>query len=183
MPEPLSLTAGIFCLGYASLQGRGRFGGNAVSHEAIVIGDAMYGIVEMAERSQALFGAKSAAISQLSTLENECSEDGWDGGDAYALNPFSIYIAKQFLRALPQNLPIPEFSPEPDGSVSVDWIISRNRIFSLSIGNNHRIAAAWLEGTEQGHFVFNFSGYKIPEKVLDGIREIVGYGDAPFRIA
>ncbi|HEV7928092.1 MAG TPA: hypothetical protein VGR14_22260 [Verrucomicrobiae bacterium] len=100
-----------------------------------------------------------------------------------SVDPCAIVIAQGFLRALPEGVALPEFSVEPGGSISLDWIESRSRLFSLSIGGNHRFAYAWLDGTNKGHGVESFDGQQIPERLLDGITAIVRNGNASIRPA
>lgn len=169
-------------MGYSALHGYAR-GGSAVSTEAAAVREAASKVVEFAERSQVLFGEKSVAISQLWTLANDCDEQGWDGYDASAINQAALFTAEQFLRALPHDIPIPEFAAEPDGSISLDWIVSRNRLFSLSVGANNRLAYAWLDGADRGHAVARFDGNNVPARVLEGIKEIGVYGNASLRAA
>ena len=167
---------------YAALQGFSR-GGSAVSREAQVIRDAVCAVVERAESSQALFGDKAAAISKLRALVNECSQSGWDGTEACALSIFAMSQAENFIRALPDHLPLPEFAPEPDGSISLDWIQSKHRLFSLSIGASNRLAYAWLDGADKGHAVARFAGDKIPQRIIEGIAEIMTNGYTSLRAA
>ena len=61
---------------------------------------------------------------------------------------------------------MPEFAPEPDGAISLDWIQSRHRLFTLSISASNRLAYAWLDGTDKGHGVARFDGRTIPRRVL-----------------
>jgi len=183
MPEPVSATTiGIWYLGYAALSVYAR-GGSAISSEARAVQEAATAVVESAERSQALFGEKAAAISRLRALANECAMQGWDGNEASAIHPLAIFMAERLLRALPDAIPLPEFAPEPDGSVSLDWIQSRNRLFSVSVGTNHRLAYAWLDGTDKGHGVAGFDGEKISRRVIEGICEIMNHGHATIRAA
>ena len=133
-----------------------------------------------AEHSPSLFGAKAAAISQLRALANECAEPDWDGNGARAIKPLTLLMAETFVRAMPDGLPLPEFAPEPDGSISLDWIQTRNRLFSLSVGTNHHLAFAWVDGADKGHGVARFDEASIPRRVADGIREIMNYGHAPL---
>jgi hypothetical protein len=125
------------------------------------------------ERSIALFGEKERAISELYSLAVDCSYRGWDGEDASPIAPLVLKRAAGFLRAMPNGVPLPESAPEPDGSISFDWIASRTRVFSLSIGTNDRIAYAWTDGTDRGHAVARFDGDSLPPRILTGIREIV----------
>lgn len=155
--------------------------GNAVSIEAQNVATARYILMRRAENSQALFGSKSEAISQLVAVAKDCSEDGWDGGDASSLTIEAVSNVATFIRLLPDDFPMPEFAPEPDGSISLDWIVSRNRIFSLSIGSGDKLAFAWLEGTDKGHAVAYFSRRSIPARVLYLIQSIVDHGKSTIR--
>jgi hypothetical protein len=149
-------------------------GNSAISPEADAVHEAATEVMESAERSQALFGDKAAALSQLAALATECAEMGWDGGDAAGIDPVAVTSTERFVRALPEGLPPPDFTPDPDGSISLDWIRARNRLFSLSIGRSDRLAYAWLDGTDKGHGVARFDGQNVPPRVLEAIESIVG---------
>ncbi len=114
----------------------------------------------------------------LWALANECGEPGWDGNDALPLNRLAVFNAVAFIRALPEEVPLPEFAPEPDGSISLDWISSRNRLFSISVGTGDRLPYAWLDGTDKGHAVARFDGKNIPPRILEGIKSILNGGSA-----
>ena len=87
------------------------------------------------------------------------------------------------VRALPGEVQLPEFAPEPDGSVSLDWIQSRNRMFTLSVGSGPRLAYAWLDGADKGHGVAAFDGSNVPTRVLEGICSIMNHGNTLLRAA
>jgi hypothetical protein len=157
--------------------------GSAVSPEAGDVLSAVGKVVKLSERSQALFGRKAAALSQLAALAAECSQQGWDGEDAAAIDPITVFWAERFVRALPDGFSLPEFAPEPDGSISLDWIRSRNRLFSLSIGHGNRLAYAWLDGTDKGHAVAGFDGQNVPPLVLEAIKGIMEIRHAGLRVA
>ena len=144
-----------------------------MSAEAVVVQEAASSVLNSVERSQALFGDKSVAISEVWALANECAETGWDGQDALSMNRSAIYNALAFSRALPDSVPLPEFAPEPDGSISFDWIKSRNRLFSMSVGSSNRLAYAWLDGTDKGHAVARFDEGRVPQRILDGFSAIM----------
>ena len=74
---------------------------------------------------------------------------------------------------MPDNLPLPEFAPEPDGAISLDWIQSRNCFLSLSIGAGNRLSYAWLDGTNRGYAVERFDGQSIPKRIIDCITTIM----------
>jgi len=174
MPEPVSTTVGIYCLGYAALNAYARQG-SAVSQEAAALTRAASALVRSAEDSQSLFGRKSAFLSGLRALAAECSEADWDGEAAAPVDGAALASAEAFIRALPEEIPLPEYAPEPDGSLSLDWILSQKRLFSLSIGSGNRLAYAWLDGSDKGHGVSSFDGVSVPTRVLSGIQSIVGH--------
>lgn len=169
-------------VGYAALSPDAQ-AGSAVSRAAQTVQRAASKIALEAERSVALFGDKAAALSRLHGLADECSQDDWDAAGAQPLSADAVQRAEGFLRALPDNVPIPDCSPEPDGSVSLDWAKSRRRLFSISISESDRLAFAWLDGSDKGHGVARFDGRVVPERVLFGIRSILGLTNAPFRAA
>lgn len=179
MPEPLSIIA---FAGYAALYAAARRN-SGVSDEAQVFRQSACAVVESAERSFALFGSKETAISQIwalvaasATLESSEDED-------QPIDRIAASIAEEFIRVLPENVPLPEFASEPDGSISLDWIQSRCRLFTLSIGRSSRLAYAWIDGADQGHAVARFDGTQVPERVLEGILSIVNHGHASLRVA
>lgn len=180
MPEPVSIGL-IYPVGYAALNAYAR-GGSAVSPEARAAEEAATAVMVTAEQSQVLFGQKAAALSNLWALATECGETDWDGANAAAIDIAAILNAQDIVRALPAGYPLPEFSAEPDGSVSLDWIESRSRIFSVSVSAGSRLAYAWLDGSDRGHGVAQFDGERIPVRVLEGIREIISNGNATFRL-
>lgn len=183
MLEPISTTVGLYCcLGYASLNAY-NLKGSAVSAEAQALNSAASAFVRSVEESHALFGEKAAAITQLREMASECAEPGWDGDEAIPLNSIALENAENFIRALPESILMPEFAPEPDGSISLDWIQSRHRLFSLSIGQSNRLAYAWLDGTDKGHGVARFDGMCISNRLLAEIQSITGHDNASLRAA
>lgn len=181
MPEPVS-TIGLMFVGYAALQPFAR-ASSAISTEALAVRRAACDVVHHAERSQTLFGRKAAAISEIWKLADECGEDSWDDDEAIALNDMAVDGAVAFIRALPEGVPMPDAAAEPDGSISLDWIQTRHRQFSLSIGSSDRLAYAWLDGADKGHGVARFDGTKVPERIMEGIVTILNHGNASFRAA
>jgi hypothetical protein len=146
--------------------------GTAVSKEAGDVARGAREVNEAFEHSHALFGSKAEAIGELYAILHECSADNWDGRGAVAVSPRAVRTAEEFIRVLPQNVPLPDVTPEPDGSVGLDWSESSTRVFSVSFGPGPRLAYAWLDGTDRGHAVARFDGEAIPCRILSGIRAI-----------
>lgn len=166
MPEFVSAVG--FCAGFAALQMLAR-STSAVSPEAEAVQKAASTVVDCAERSQALFGARAAAISKVRALADECNTKGWDGEGAEPIRFEAAVEAVELIRSLPQQFPLPDFAPEPDGSISLDWIQSRTRVFSISVAGRGRLACAWIDGTDRGHAVAGFQYGTLPRLVREGI--------------
>lgn len=146
---------------------------SALSVEAAATRQAAGRVARFVERSDALFGAKNRALSDLYALiHDEAEEDGRASVFSAAV------IVEEFIRALPDDVPLPEFALDPDGAVSLDWAASSHRRFSLSIGDTRRLALAWIDGTASGYAVEYFDGLTIPSLVLSRIDEIMRDGDS-----
>ena len=180
MPEPLSTAV---VAGYTMALYLATRTGSAVSREADAVRKSALDIVASTERSIALFGAKSAVIDRIHELAAECHGDGWDGEDGLGLSGGVLERAISFIRALPTDAPLPDVAPEPDGSISFDWIAARTRVFSVSVGATNRLAYAWIDGTDRGHAVARFDSDAVPARVLDGIRELMNGRTAAIGIA
>jgi hypothetical protein len=180
MSELISLT--LARVGYPALHAAAR-AGTAVSSEADSIRKFAWAIVESTERSVSLFGIKSAAISELWAFAAEHSKNGWDGENGRGISFLAARIAEAVICCLPEDVAMPELAPEPDGSISFDWIYSRTRFVSVSVGNNDRLPYAWIDGTDRGHAVARFDGERIPTRLLDAIRETMSPADAAIRVA
>jgi hypothetical protein len=158
-------------------------GGTAVSEEAEVSRQKIAALVRSTESSQALFGEKAAAITNLREMASECAQEDWDGQGSLGMSPAAVAQAIDFVRAFPDGLPLPEFAPEPDGSVSLEWLVSRHRRFMVSAGERERLAFAWVDGTDRGHGVARFDGCSIPERILKGLESILPHERTSVRTA
>ncbi len=165
--------------GYAFLQPTSRRR-SAVSVQARAVRMTARDVLRWGERSIALFGKKSTAIAQIWDLVEESHEyDGADG-EPRPISNRAAELAIVFVRALPDDIPIPEFAWEPDGAISLDWIPRRNHLVSVSIGESRRLPYAWLDGVEAGHAVAFFDEQTVPPRILDNVRRITRRDDAPI---
>jgi hypothetical protein len=169
-------------LGYAPMQSFSN-AATAVSSEAEIVREAASKVIKNSEASQWGFGVKAMAISEIFKVADECEENDWDGDQAMPIKDSFVGKTVAFIRALPDGVPMPEPSPEPDGCISLDWIETRHRLFSLSIGSSGRIAYAWIDGADGGHGVARFDGSTIPPRILQGIQSIVTHGQPTLRAA
>ena len=132
------------------------------------------------ENSRALFGLKEDALKRLYELAAECAEADWDGYGAEAVSQSAVEHSAYFIRRLPEGLPLPEISVEPDGEIALDWSPTPTQTFSVSIGTANRMACAWVNGTEHGHAVAYSNNGDIPSRILQEIQRITN-NDSTFR--
>lgn len=157
------------CVGYSGLHAYARQS-SAFSAEGLLLSESMLSATQVLERSQALFGSRQQVLSALIELASD-------------LNPAALARAADFIKAIPDGFPMPEVAAEPDGAVSLDWIGSRHRMLSLSIGPRPRLAIAWLEGTASGHSVEPFDGATVSTALLSRIQSTLNPSYAPIRAA
>ena len=118
------------------------------------------------ESSRALFVSKKDALNRLSELAAECAQADWDGYGAEAVSQSAVKRSELFIRRLPESLPLPEISVEPDGEIALDWSPTPMQTFSVSIGTEDQMACAWVNGTEHGHVVVSSTNGEIPWRIL-----------------
>lgn len=183
MLRPVSIAAGACILAsYSGLASYARQS-NAVSEEAATVAGAVRQIFNDARGSEALSGAKSKALDELAMLAEDCAAPGWDGYGALAVNQRALILAEQLISALPEGLQVPEVGAEPDGSISLDWMVSRGRVLSVSVGEGNRLAYAWLFGADREHGVIGFDGAQVPGRLIQKILYITDNTDASIRAA
>lgn len=147
---------------------------SGVSDEASSIVRDFESFFKHQEASESLFGKKARLISEIHELVAECAENNWEGYGAHAVSEAVLLRAEVFIRALPdeEEFPSPEFSAEPDGAISFDWMPSRTKTFTLSVNSTDRIAYAWIDGVDRGHAAEQFTGGKLPTRVLEELKRI-----------
>ncbi len=154
---------------------------SGVSSEALSLELALQRLMAATEGTQAWFGAKAEAIASLRDVEAECADIGWDGADAQPVDNAAARRAEALIRAWPDDVRLPEVAAEPDGAISLDWVRSRHRVFSVSVGPRDRLAYAWIDGADRGHGAVGFDGETAPPRIVDGVRRLFVDRDAPLR--
>ena len=115
---------------------------------------------------------QGVALAQLDEVVRDCNRPGWDGYGAKAIGPATYFKVRQFLQALPTQLPPPELVPEPDGEIAIEWDLGQQCIFSVSLGAAAKLNYAGLLGPGvERHGVEPFEGL-VPQAILDGVAEL-----------
>ena len=144
--------------------------GSAVSGEASQVRACAETMVDRVESSDALFGGKTAVISALWGLRRSHAEAGWDGAEALPVDRHAIGLATSFIRALPDDCDLPSVGVDPDGAVTLDWLVARHRMLSISVaGDSKRLAYAWIDGTDRGNAVTRFDRDTVPNLLMQAI--------------
>lgn len=77
------------------------------------------------------------ARQSLKALSIEHSIDNWDGEGAIAISSEAYMQAINFIELLSdQKLPMPQFEPEVDGAIELEWYKNPSFIFTVSISGN-----------------------------------------------
>lgn len=177
MLESISTVSAALCLGYA-------FAGyteptSAISHEAHLVGQAASQVMRGRQSSESLFGPKAQVLSRLTLTVRDLYVDD----DQDAVLPGAFRNASLLLVALPDDLPLPEIGIDPDGAISLTWLMSRSRMFSVSVNRSERMAYAWLDGSDRGHAVDRFRPPAVPPVFLSTLRLIVANDRSLVRAA
>lgn len=157
--------------------------GSAISDDANKSAEIATSILLSRKTSQSLFGSKTELLDQVASLISECSKEGWDGYGALPLDPNAFSRVIELIYSLPDGFPLPEISPEPDGSISLDWISSKRRMLSVSVGKSDRLPYAWINGTDRGHGVVRSAAYSFPLKIMNEIQDVMGHAAPSLRLA
>lgn len=142
---------------------------SAVSDAALGVTKSLSEIDRRQEGIQFLSGRQTEAQSGLRMVLDRLVLD--DEQEAVKID--TEQNAMRMVRALPNDLPLPEIGIDPDGEISLDWMCSRTRMFSISVSGSARLACAWMNGSDHGHTVVHFRGGSLPRLLLLQLREIV----------
>ena len=110
-------------------------------------------------------------IQKLNNIYEDCSQPNWDGYGAKPIDIETYYESQRFINCLPESLPYPEVTPDPDGEVSFEWFKNSKRIFSVSIGRNGELSYAGLYGIIKAHGA-EFLGDELPKTILENIQRV-----------
>ena len=161
---PMAATGPVFLAG----------GRSAISPEAHLIDEVSIALFEKRSSSMALSGGINGVASQLMDAIGEAESDPDQALPSFVTRTRVL----DFLNALPRVTEMPEATLDPDGEVALDWMISRSRILSISIGESSRISYAWHDGMGRGHATANFDGRSLPPQLLALLTEF-GLTNAP----
>jgi hypothetical protein len=119
------------------------------------------------------FGLRAKAVESLYDLAERCKQENWDGDGAEAITDATYQKAYLFLETLPIDLPAPDFIPEPDGHIAMEWYRGRGRLIVLSIGEDGEIHYSFTLGDKRGTGCECFAG-SVSRVILNLIHKVLG---------
>jgi hypothetical protein len=116
---------------------------------------------------------KSMKRSDRMHLAIECNVSNWDGYGAEPASLRALRRAEDLIESLPDDVPLPECSIEPDGCVSLDWMPAPYRTLTVSVGVSDKLPYAWVDGTDRGRAVTRLVVGQFPPRILCEIRRFM----------
>lgn len=146
--------------------------GNAVGDAAKWLESSFFRPAFLRLREADTWNRIAPCVEALQEIYAESSSSNWDGYGAEAVTAGAVDEVFALLNSLPRSLPRPELTPEPDGSMALEWENGPNRLISLSVNGKGVIVYAGLIGKgskAHGMEVFNDS---LPENLVAYINRI-----------
>ena len=105
-------------------------------------------VVRDSEPSPELDEARIALLKTLRETWQRCQQPNWDGEGAEAVSAETHEVARRLLQSLPNDMPLPSVSPEPDGQLNFEWYQAPRRLLSASFSAEGVVYWAALIGSE-----------------------------------
>lgn len=115
---------------------------------------------------------RQQALAELSRIASETSRSGWDGYGAAAVASEVLARSKKFIEELPDDIPLPDLSAEPDGEIGMEWFVDERHRFSVSVGSRSKVAFAGISGSAEWYGAEEFTG-PIPHTLIYQIRGVL----------
>lgn len=106
------------------------------------------------------------ALSALKAVYEEASMPGWAGEGSKPVHPLTYGMAQRFLTALPTSMPAPEVNADPDGEISFDWDLGRDRLLAVSISLAGRLSFIYRNRSIRMRDTLWFMDDQIPDELV-----------------
>lgn len=89
-------------------------------------------------------------FKELEEVFKECIDGDWDGEGAPPISIGAFTDAQNFLRKIPSDLSLPNILPEPDGTIGLEWRISKDDYIIINfIGTGYFSAIGRTNGRKE----------------------------------
>jgi hypothetical protein len=128
---------------------------------------------DLLQSSNELGLSAKGVLQQLSEIFEECSHDGWDGGNAKGISSETMQNALKLLSFFPLGIEAPDIGAEADGAITLEWYRSPDKVISMSINPGNLLYYAAIIGTKRRHGMdFILTG--VSEDLLELISFVIG---------
>ncbi len=112
------------------------------------------------------------AFSELASAIKTGERDNWDQYGATKIDYRTCELAYLFINALPSSIPVPEVGLDPDGEISFEWIVSRDKQFSVSLSPVGLLSYAGVFGNNStAHGTEQFDD-QVPQAIISAVRRL-----------
>jgi hypothetical protein len=115
--------------------------------------------------------SRQAVLQEMASVQEECSQPGWDGHQAEPVALETYRHAYAFLEAYPPEMPLPTVGAEPDGHLTLEWHRNSRRTLSVSVSPSGELHYSALIGPSSAYGTEFFLG-DVPPSLFDLIRRI-----------
>lgn len=124
-------------------------------------------------RKAITLGRQNDVLQALDVIYEECSEEGWDGYDAIPITEDAYNEASRLIMTLPVTsfIPMPDITPEPDGSIALEWSKDKHKIFVVSVRGKNEIVYAGIFGLNKTHGIEYF-GDSLPLIIIENLKRL-----------
>lgn len=112
------------------------------------------------------------ALGELDEIQRKCTTNNWDNAGSAKIESQTIESAQELIERMPNYLPLPKISPEPDGNINLEWYVDKDFVFEISVDRNKNL---YYAGRLRGQ---KMSGRKeisgaFPEVLEDHLRQFI----------
>ena len=106
-------------------------------------------------------------MGSLYEAAHEASGEGWAGAGSKPVEKLAEAMAIRLFDLLPSNIKAPEPSVVLSGEISLDWADGNNRLFTILLKGNDKIAFAAYDRGERIFGSMEFHADALPEKITN----------------
>ena len=117
--------------------------------------------------------SRRASMKTLRDICLRCELANWDGEGAEAVSSETQDVARRLLESLPNHLPWPTITAEPDGQLNLEWYQAPRRLLTASIAPSGTLYWAALIGSEDPRGSCQFAD-QFPQTLLYWIGQVYG---------
>ncbi len=93
-------------------------------------------------------GARAALLVELERACERCAQPDWDNEGATAISAETQAAARRLIEAIPNDLPLPVLTAEPDGQLNFEWYRSPQKLVTACLSDSGTLFWAALIGSE-----------------------------------